>query len=675
MSAQHRSRAAVSVWGLIVLCGVAAIVVPGAAAEQASAPASPAAGGLDAGAYHSCAVLAGASLRCWGFGGDGRLGYGNTDTVGDDEIPAAAGPADFDGHAVTAISAGTFHTCGLLDDNSVRCWGSSRNGQLGYATIDSVGDNESPGSAGPVDLGAGHTAKAITAGDYHTCAVRDDDKVLCWGFAGARALGYDSQIPNDNVGDDETPGFRGPVDLGQDGTGQPLTAKAISAGGSHTCAILNDDTVRCWGSGTYGQLGYANPNVVITPSTVGPVDLGRDGTGRLLTATAISAGENHTCALLDDGSVRCWGYGADGELGYARTDNVGDDEPPGSMAPVDLGARHTAVAISAGGSHTCAVLDDASVRCWGLGASGRLGYGNIRNIGDNETPGSAGPVNVGSGGAVAISAGFAHTCARLGDGGVRCWGAAGNGRLGSCSPDAIGDSETPDAAGPVDLGEPSGGAGCASPGPPSATPVPPAAGSTGGATPSPPPSAGPAPSASPVPIVASDAARARGLRRCLAAVAAHAGRERKAARRARARQRPRARNHLIEHSHTGRRRCMRRFGRTPGHVTGLHAHAVGKTKIKLDFKAAGTDRGHAPAAQGYLIKQALRPIRTRHGFARAQPLCDGSCRFTVSAVGGRISLTVGELQRGTTYYYAVAARDNVSGRRGPRSPTVKARTG
>jgi len=652
-------------WLIVVgICGVAGVLAPGATAEQASQPSSIAAGRLDAGNFHSCALLLSSSaLRCWGFSGDGQLGYGNTNAIGDDETPAAVGPVILgDGHVASAVGTGGYHTCAVRDDARVLCWGSGLDGQLGYGNTRNIGDDETPGSVGPVDLGDGHTAKAISAGDSHTCAVRDDDKVICWGFAGYYATGYYYRGPYNNIGDNETPGSVGPVDLGAG-----HTAKAISAGGRHTCAILDDNSVRCWGNGAEGQVGYPNPNTILTPATEGPVDLGQDGSGRKFTAVAISAGGAHTCAILDTGTVRCWGYGADGQLGYANTASIGDNETPGTAGPVDLGPERTAVAISAGRSHTCAVLDDSSVRCWGLGAGGRLGYGNTRNVGDNETPASAGPVNLGPGRtAVAISAGDSHTCARLDDGGVRCWGNAGNGRLGYCSPQSIGDNETPDAAGPVDIG--AGGAGCTGPVAPMTT-----QGSTSGAA------AGATPvslsALSPILLVASDAVRARGFRRCLAGVAAHARRERRAARHGSVGGRARARRHLAHHARSGRRVCLRRFGRTPGRISGLHATAVGHSAVKLDFSAAGTNGDRPPPAQRYLIRQSLRPIRSIDDFAHAQSLCRGSCRFTVSEVGGRISLAVGDLRPRTTYYYAVAARDNVSGRPGPRSPGVRVTTG
>ena len=252
---------------MALLLAVVAILVPTPVdADQASQPASSAAGRIAAGKYHTCAVLADGSVRCWGYGGDGALGCGTPYSVGDDETPASAGAVDLGrGRTATAISAGDYHTCALLDDGGVRCWGYGADGRLGYGSANSVGVSQTPGSVGPVDLGPGRTARAITAG------------------------------------------------------------------GGHSCAILDDGSVRCWGYGANGELGYGNKNSLgdqRTPGSVGPVDL---GPGR--TATAISAGWRHTCALLDDGSVRCWGNGGSGRLGYGDQNNVGDKQTPTRPAP------------------------------------------------------------------------------------------------------------------------------------------------------------------------------------------------------------------------------------------------------------------------------------------------------------------------------------------------------
>jgi alpha-tubulin suppressor-like RCC1 family protein len=669
---------------LLAIIAAWCLLPPAATAEQSSQPSSTASAGLDVGRYHACAPLPDARIRCWGYGGDGSLGYGNRDTIGDDETPAAAGPVDLGaGRTVVAFSAGDVHSCAVLDGGDVRCWGFSGDGRLGYGNATPIGDDEAPGSAGPVDFGDGHTAKAITAGGAHSCAVLDDDTVRCWGYGFDGRLGYAGVDPRDDrsssIGDNETPAAVGPVNLGMG-----RTARAVTAGRFHTCALLDDGAVRCWGLGSSGQLGYGNVDTIgdnETPDTpVDPVKLGP------APAVALSAGAFHTCALLADGKVRCWGFGGNGRLGYGNTDSIGDSEPVDSGNPVDLGPRR-AVAISAGGDHTCAVLDDGTVRCWGFGANGRLGYANKASIGDNETPGSAGPVDLGAGRtAVAISVGGDSTCARLDDGGVRCWGEGGSGRLGYCSTSAIGDDETPGSVGPVDLGVPgSRGAGCASPPEPPSAPAPGLAAVPAPSGPAPGPSTPPRPSSSPsvvrVPSLASVAGlagqkrRATALGSCLRGVARRASDQRRRARRVPARKRAGARRQITRLAASRRRGCLKRHGRTPGRVTTLAAKAASSRRLTLTFRATGTEFSKPPAARRYVIKQSRRPIRSARDFRRADALCRGTCSFRVSDVGAKVTLTVTDLRRRSTYYYAVVARDNVSARIGRRSKSVRVRTG
>jgi alpha-tubulin suppressor-like RCC1 family protein len=424
----------------------ALLIVPTGNSEQAASKVRRLpAGFLDSGSFHTCAVLDTGSVRCWGSGSNGQLGYGNLDAIGDDETPGSVGPVGLGaGRRAVAISSGDYHTCALLDNGRVRCWGLGGNGRLGYGNTNQIGDNETPGSVGPVGLGAGRRAVAISAGGDHTCALLDNGRVRCWGSGANGRLGYGN---TNDIGDNETPGSVGPVFLG---TGR--RAVAISAGGGYTCAILDTGALRCWGLGADGRLGYGNTNDIgdtETPGSVGPVNL---GAGRK--AVALSAGGAHACAILDTGSVRCWGPGATGRLGYGNTDDIGDTETPGSVGPVNLGTGRKAVAISAGGAHTCAVLDTGAVRCWGFGGSGQLGYGNTNPIGDNETPASVGPVDLGTGRrAVAISTGSVHTCALLDNGRIRCWGYAINGELGYANTNNIGDNESPASVGPVALGK------------------------------------------------------------------------------------------------------------------------------------------------------------------------------------------------------------------------------
>ncbi len=632
-----------------MLVTLSCVLPASAVAERASEPAETAAGRIDVGALHTCAIQEGGSVRCWGYGPEGELGYPLMSTVGDDETPGSVGPVNVGaGRTATQIAVGDFHTCALLDDGTVRCWGFGADGRLGYGNTQNIGDNETPGMAGPVNLGAGRTAVAITAGSGHTCAVLDDGAVRCWGFGEDFRLGRNDP---GSIGDDESPGSVAPVNLDRD-------AVALSAGLNHTCATLDDGAVRCWGLGRNGQLGYGDTRTVGDPmiavdsmgnsTTRPPVIL---GVGR--TAAALSAGGEETCAVLDDGNVRCWGYGGFGRLGYGNFDTMGDNEHPGSAGPVNIGAGRTAKAVSVGDGSVCARLDDGSLRCWGLGGYGALGYGNRNDIGDTETPNTVGPVHLGTGrSALAVSVGRFHTCARLDDGSVRCWGLGDNGLLGYCSAQSIGDDETPAAAGPVDLG--AGGASCVT----QPTPDPPPA-ATGTPATGPPvtvlpedPLASPPPGDATISPFAADALRASGLRTCLAAAQRRARRRRSSA----------------------RRKCLRRFGRTPGRVTGLRARALSGRQIELRFAAPGTDGGNSPPAVAYLVKQSPRPIRSRRAFDAAHSLCRGSCRFAVQRVGEEVTLTVTDLRPRTAYAYAIVARDNVTARRGPRSRTVSVRT-
>ena len=402
---------------------------------------------ITAGTDHTCALLDTGVVRCWGWGGLGQLGYGNISSIGDNETPADAGDVDVGG-AVVQIDAGHAHTCAVLDTGAVRCWGSGGFSNLGYGNTSNIGDNETPATAGDVDVGG--TVAQIASGTFHTCALLDTGAVRCWGAGGAGRLGYNNAI---TIGDNETPAtaYASLPNGGDVGVGGTVAQIAVSK--HHTCALLDTGAVRCWGLGTNGRLGYATTTNIgddETPADAGDVDVGG-------TVAQIVAGEEHTCALLDTGAVRCWGVGGSGRLGYGNDNNIGDDETPASAGDVAVGG--TVVQIDAGGFHTCALLDTGTVRCWGAGGAGRLGYGNTLNIGGNATPASAyasmpngGNVDIG-GIAVQIATG-SHTCPLLDTGAVRCWGSSGSGKLGYSNSHSIGDNETPASAGDVDIADP-----------------------------------------------------------------------------------------------------------------------------------------------------------------------------------------------------------------------------
>jgi alpha-tubulin suppressor-like RCC1 family protein len=247
-------------------------------------------------------------------------------------------------------------------------------------------------------------------------------------------LGYGVGLPDD-VGDNELPASVGHVNIGGE-------VKQLSAG-SHTCALLTTGRVRCWGNNGSGQLGYGHrePGVGVTmpPAGVGDVDVGGE-------VAQISVGSKHTCALLTNGKVRCWGYGAYGQLGYVSTQSIGDNETPASAGDVDVGGPVKQIATD--GDRTCALLETGNVRCWGRGDGYGIGYGNTDTIGDNETPASAGDIDV-DGPVKQLTMGQSHICALLETGRIRCWGEGRQGQLGYGNEDRIGDDETPASAGDV----------------------------------------------------------------------------------------------------------------------------------------------------------------------------------------------------------------------------------
>ncbi len=205
-------------------------------------------------------------------------------------------------------------------------------------------------------------------------------------------------------------------------TSQAATASAVSAGGDHTCALTTAGNVKCWGYNLYGGLGNGTD-----ASSNMPVDV-LEGLGGspLSGVVAVSAGAFHTCALTTAGNVKCWGDNSNGQLGDGT--NLNSNTPADVVEPggSQLGG---VIAVSSGSFHTCAVTETGGVKCWGWNASGQLGDGSIT---DSATPvdvleGLGGsPLN----GVAAVSAGSGHTCALTTAGGVKCWGSNSFSQLG-----------------------------------------------------------------------------------------------------------------------------------------------------------------------------------------------------------------------------------------------------
>lgn len=333
-----------------------------------------------------CARTAAGQVVCWGYNDYEQLGRGDQlvpDTyaeLGDNLKSVDLGT----GKSAVQLASGGLHSCAVLNDGSVKCWGYNNYGQLGYG--DTVNRGWLPSEMGdalpPVDLGTGRTAMGISIEEYTTCALLDDGSVKCWGSNGTGQLGQGDLIARgDNPGEmgDNLPA----INLG---TGK--TAVQISLGRGHVCARLNDQSLKCWGNNYYGALGLGNTDAHgDQPGEMGDnlptIDL---GTGRV--AIQVHAAEWFTCALLDNATLKCWGVGTlAAENG--TWNNLGDQ--PGEMGdnllPVNLGTGRTVAQFSSRWAHSCAILDDDSVKCWGYNLNGQLGLGNTTSIpamGDNH---------------------------------------------------------------------------------------------------------------------------------------------------------------------------------------------------------------------------------------------------------------------------------------------------
>ncbi|NDH47471.1 MAG: hypothetical protein EBX99_06430, partial [Acidimicrobiia bacterium] len=409
---------------------------------------------ISAGSNHTCSLLDDNSVKCWGDNTNGQLGLGDTNARGDgaSEMGNSLGVVPL-GVAATSVIASDTTTCATINGGQLKCWGANVFGQLGIGSTNSQGDGsgEIAGLAA-VNLGTGRTAIGVAPGYEFTCALLDDQSLKCWGRNGIGELGIGTAeggiIGDHAIGD--TAGEMGnslaAVNLT---TSFPVASMALTQWSS--CAMFVNGKVKCWGRSHYGQLGYED---LLTRGD-GASEMGENlpfvnlGTGR--TAVSITSGWAHVCVLLDNGSVKCWGYNSDGELGIgdAIEKGLGAGQMGDNLVAVNLGTGRTAVAISAGEYHTCAILNGGDVKCWGRNHLGQLGLGDTNNRGDGsgEMGDNLPVVNLGSGRtAVSISGGQYHTCARLDNNTLKCWGHSGDGALG------YGDTATR-GDGPNEMGE------------------------------------------------------------------------------------------------------------------------------------------------------------------------------------------------------------------------------
>lgn len=349
-------------WAVVAL-GVVVVVGVGAVGCKRHKP--PARARVWLGRGHACSLQKTTlALECWGDNEGGQLGDRTMEARG---LPAPVVSGGLG--AVTDLALGSRHTC-ALSGGAVHCWGEGKRGQLGTGLTTSLSAPSIPAIGGGVPL-AGVTA--IAAGWDRTCALVADG-VRCWG---------------DDAPDAQEPaGFRGP-------------ASAVAVGLGFVCAAFADPrAVRCAGADESGQSAGKQP---ILPG---------------VTVVSLTAGAKHACAVLEDGSVQCWGNNEAGQLGDGTTTN--------SRMPALAVGLPPSAEVRAGIGHTCARLRNNTVACWGSNASNQLANGTTKSSAKAQPiPGLHGVVELAVGGDSA--------CVRMAEGEVRCWGANDSGQLGDGS--------------------------------------------------------------------------------------------------------------------------------------------------------------------------------------------------------------------------------------------------
>ena len=336
---------------------------------------------IGAGLQHTCALLNDGRVKCWGDNQVGQIGDGTTtERFSPVFVYELTGVAD--------LAVGLWHTCVLMNTGGVKCWGENIYGELGDGTNDK--------RYTPTDVsGLSSGVTAVYAGGFHTCAVLATGGIKCWGMNSKGHLG-DGTTDNSNV----------PVDV----SGLTANATAVAAGRNHTCALLVGGGVKCWGFNNYGQIGddtYDDRHL--------PVDV----LGLTSGVSGIAVGDDHSCALLDTTGLKCWGYNSSGQVGSGSTDWR-------HLAPVDVfGLSSGVIMVDGGKNHTCALTNTGAMKCWGNNESGQLGDGTQTY---RRTPVDVSGL---SGGVTRITAGRYHTCALLNNGSMYCFGGNYAGQIGN----------------------------------------------------------------------------------------------------------------------------------------------------------------------------------------------------------------------------------------------------
>ena len=380
---------------------------------------------LGQGHFHSCNIAEGL-VHCWGDNSKGQLGMGDIDQLGDEEDEMDSLPFVAFGDTIPAsqITGGELHTCALFGNGGVRCWGNNLYGQLGQGNSAILGDEPAEMSTVPyVSFSVTMTVTSVCSGMRHNCAVFSNGSVKCWGYNAMGQLGVGNV---DYLGNqsNEMDSLRFVPFTGT------APATAVSSTLYHNCALFSIGDIVCWGWNEFGQIGVGSTHDIGDQAGDTLSVVAFSGTA---TATMVSSGGYHNCALFSDGGIRCWGGSGSGQLGSGCTVARGNiAHQIDQLTDVPFSGTSTPTAVSSGQSHSCALFSNGGIRCWGENEDGQLGVGNIDNLGNGPNEIETLPFVLFSGTATAISvsSGLSHNCALFSDQSIRCWGLNTNGQLG-----------------------------------------------------------------------------------------------------------------------------------------------------------------------------------------------------------------------------------------------------